>query len=127
MLSKKGAGKRAASSVSENSGNLKVERKKWPHNLYISSAVVSHMDKVYSIVRKTYDLWPTDQMDDLNVNAAIRGMFMNTTLQAAVHLVQDYGQNLRFVKNHFWSSWKQLFKKLKMDQQPDRDYLCIND
>ena len=34
-------------------------------------------------------------------NAAIWGLFMNTTPQAAVHLGQDYDQNLRFVKNHF--------------------------
>ena len=66
------------------------------------------MDKVYSIVRKTYDRGPTD---DLNVNAAIWGMFMNTILQAAVHLGQDYDQNLRFVKNHFWSSLMKLLKE----------------
>ena len=36
-------------------------------------------------------------------------MFMNTALQATVHLVQDYDQNIRFAKNHFWSSFKKLF------------------
>ena len=78
------------------------------------------MDKVYSIVRKTYDRRPTDEMEDLNVNAAIWRMFMNTTLQAAVHLGQDYDQNLRFVKNQFWTSMKKLFKeteKLIKDQK----------
>ena len=40
-------------------------------------------------------------MDDLDVNMAIRGIFLNTTLQAAVHLGQDYEANLRYVKNHF--------------------------
>ena len=35
---------------------------------------------------------------------------VNTTLQAAVHLGQDCNQNSRFVKNHFWSSLKKLFK-----------------
>ena len=29
------------------------------------------MDKVYSIVRKTYDGGPKDEMEDLDVNAAI--------------------------------------------------------
>ena len=46
-------------------------------------------------------------------------MFMNATLQAAVHLGQDCDQNLRFVKKHFWSSLKKLFKeteKLIKDQ-----------
>ena len=50
-------------------------------------------------------------MEDLNVSAAIWRMFMNTTLQVAVHLGQDFDQNLRFVKNHFWSSLKKLFKE----------------
>ena len=78
------------------------------------------MDKVFSIVRKTFDRGPQDEMEDLDVNAAICGMFMNTTHQAAVHLGQDYDQNLRFVKNRFWSSLKKLFKeteKLIKDQK----------
>ena len=61
-----------------------------------------------------------EEMDDLDVNAAIWKMFMNTTLQAAVYLDQDYDQILRFVKNHFWSSLKKLCKeteKLIKDQK----------
>ena len=68
---KKSAGKPAASSVSENSGDPKAETKKWPHKFNISSKVVTYMDKVHSTVRKTYDRGPTDEMEDLNVNAAI--------------------------------------------------------
>ena len=96
-------------------GILKLKEGNGHLIFYISSsAVVSYMDKVYSIVRKTYDRGPTDEMEDLNVNAAIWRMFINTnaTLRAAVHLGQDYDQNLRFVKNHFWSSfYKKLFKE----------------
>ena len=44
------------------------------------------------------------------MNAAIWGMFVNTTLQAAVHLGQDHDRNLGSVKNQFWSSLKKLFK-----------------
>ena len=69
------------------------------------------MNKVYSIVRKTYDRGSLDEMEDLNVNAVSWRMFLNTSLQAAVHLGQDHDQNLRFVKNHFWSSLKKLFKE----------------
>ena len=50
-------------------------------------------------------------MEDLNVNATIWAMLMNSTLQAAVHLGQDFDQYLRFVKNHFWSSLKKLFEE----------------
>ena len=49
------------------------------------------MDKVYSIVRKTYDREPTVEIDDFNVNVAIWGMFLNNTHQAAVHLVSHFG------------------------------------
>ena len=68
------------------------------------------------------------EMKDLKLNAAIWRMFMNTTLQAAVHLGQNYDQNLRFVKNHFWSSLKKLFKETEnFDQEPERDHWCTND
>ena len=50
------------------------------------------MNKVYSIVRKIYGRSLTDDMDDLDVNTAIWGIFMNVTLQAAVHLGQDFGR-----------------------------------
>ena len=95
----------------KKSGNPKAERGKWPHNFYISSEVVSYVDKVYSTVRNTFDREPTDKMEDLIVNAAIWRMIMNATLQAAVHLGQDYDQNLRFVENRFWCSLKKLFKE----------------
>ena len=45
------------------------------------------------------------------MNAAIWGIFLNTTLQAAVHLGQDDEVNLRCVKNHLWKSVEQLFKE----------------
>ena len=66
VASKKSAGKPAASSISENFGNPEAERRKWPHNFYMSCEVVTYMDKVCSIVRKTYDRGPTDEMEDLN-------------------------------------------------------------
>ena len=39
------------------------------------------------------------------------GIFLNTTLETAVHLGQDYEANLRFVKNHLWNSVGQLFNE----------------
>ena len=70
---KESAEKPAASSTSEKSGNPKDERRKWSQNFNISSAVVSYKDNVCSIVRKTYDREPTDNMEDLDVNAAMGG------------------------------------------------------
>ena len=40
-------------------------------------------------------------------------MFMNTTLQAAVHLGKDDDTNLHFAKNHIWDSLGHLFGEIK--------------
>ena len=67
------------------------------------------MEAVFSIVRKIYEREPSDPMDDLDANMAIWRMFLNTTLQAAVHLGQDCEANLRLLKNHLWNSAELLF------------------
>ena len=94
----------------------------------MSPAVVPHMDTVFSIVRKMYDGEPTDNMDDLDVNAAIWGIFLNTTLQAAVHLGQDDAENSRFVKNDLWKSVKQFFKETqKLIKNQTENQWCDHD
>ena len=75
----------------------------------MSPVTVHHMEAVFSIVRKIYELEPADPMEDLDVNAAVWGIFLNATLQTAVHLGQDHEANLRFVKNNLWNSVGQLF------------------
>ena len=52
-----------------------------------------------------------DLLDDLDVNVAVWGIFLNATLRAAVHFGQDYEVNLRYVKNHLWDSTGQLFRE----------------
>ena len=52
------------------------------------------MEKVFSIVRQRFGLSPTDQMKDLCVNSAFC-FFLSVTLQAAVHLREDYTEHLR--------------------------------
>ena len=48
------------------------------------------MEKVFSIVTQRYGLSPMDQLKNLDVNTTIWGMFMSATLQAAVHLGEEY-------------------------------------
>ena len=67
------------------------------------------MEAVFSIVRNICGREHDDPVDDLDVNMDIWGIFLNTTLQAAVHLGQDYEANLRYVRNHFRNSVGQLF------------------
>ena len=59
----------------------------------MSPAVVPHMEKVHSIVRQINGRSPTDDLNDLDVNNAVWSIFMNVTLQAAVHLGRDYMEN----------------------------------
>ena len=47
------------------------------------------------------------------MNATIWGIFLNTTLQAVVHVGQRYEVHLRFVKNHLWKSLEQLFNETR--------------
>ena len=91
--------KPCASSTSDHPGSPKAERIEWSHNLHMSPATVHHMEAVFSVVRKIHERGPDDLVDELDVNMAICGIFLNITLQAAVHLGQDYEANLRFVKN----------------------------
>ena len=52
-----------------------------------------------------------DPMDDLDVNTAIFGIFLNATLRAAVRLGQDNEANLRYAKNNLWNSVGQFFRE----------------
>ena len=90
-----------ASSKSDCQGGPEAERIEWSHNLHVTEAV-------FSIVRGVYGREPDDPMDEMDVNTAIWCIFLNTTLQAAVHLGQDHEANLRYVKNHFATSVGQL-------------------
>ena len=115
---KTATGKPNASSKSDHLRSPKAERIEWSHNLHMCPATVHHMEAVLRIVRKIYERGPDDPMDDLDVNMAMWSIFLNTTLQAACHLGQDYEANLRFVKNHLWN--RHLFRetgKLTSDQK----------
>ena len=68
------------------------------------------MEAVFTMVRKIYGKQPGDPMEDLNVNFAIWGMFMNTSLRAAVHL-EKTDANLRHVKNYLWKTIGQLLRE----------------
>ena len=101
-----GTWKLVASGNSDTEGSDKI----WPHNLYISTTYVLHMEKVFSIVRQRYGLSPMDQIKNLDVNTAMWCIFMSFTLQAAVRLDKEYTVNLRSTKNQPKKSVRQLFQ-----------------
>ena len=110
VLYKKVTGKPGASSKSENSENLKAERKEWPHNLDMSPATVPHMETVFSIVRKIYEREPADPMEDLDVNVGIWGIFLNTTLHqitnAKTYIFSDSVLCMREMGDDPSAAWK---------------------
>ena len=69
---------------------------KWPHNLRVSRANIPHLEKVYANLRRQLKREPEDKMDDLYLNAMIRGTFMLVTQQAAVSLGQKLFGELTF-------------------------------
>ena len=74
-------GKPNTSSKSDHPGGPKAERKEWSHNLHVSQATVHHTEAVFLIVRKIYIREHDDTMDDLDVNMAVWGIFLNATLR----------------------------------------------
>ena len=74
------------------------------------------MEAVLSMVRKIYGKQHGDPVKYFNMKLAFCGMFMNTTLRAAVHLGKDYDTNMRFVENYLWKTTGQLFRETKADQ-----------
>ena len=111
--------------VNQTTREIQKLKEKNGHTICVCLQPVHHMEAVFSIVRKIYERGPDDPIDDLDVNMAIWGTFPKTTLQAAVHLGQDYGANLRFVKNHLWNSVGQLFNEIgKLISEQTENYWC---
>ena len=78
--------------------NKTIDTKLFHHNFQISN--VDHLKKVYSNVRLKLSRPQGDEMLDIDVNAMISGIFASATVKAAVHLGQDYQENLRTTKNN---------------------------
>ena len=74
----------ASSSIDKES--QKDTEATWKYYLQKTPHTSHFLDAVFSMVREIYGRQPGDPMKDLDVNLAIWGMFMNTTLRAAVHL-----------------------------------------
>ena len=104
----------------ENSEIIVDDDSEWPNNFHMSRAYVPHTEKVYSNLRQQLKRNPKDSMEDLDVNTLTWGMFMTVTVQAAVHLGNDYWENPHSTKNQPQRTVKQLFdvtKKLVRDQK----------
>ena len=71
------------------------------HNSPYGSSLLEHQEKLRTRTRWSYG-W-------LGRDYGYLGIFLNATLQAVVHLGQDYEANLRFVKNHLLNSVESLF------------------
>ena len=95
----------------------------------ISWNSVGHLEKIYSNKRQKLGHQPEDDMPEIDGNMMTWGMFMSAAMKAAVHLGQDYQNNLRSTKNTDFEKIKQLFdiaQKLILDQtQENMEYLQL--
>ena len=55
----------------EDSEDSEPDSRIWPHHFHVSPDCLPHMEKVFSIVRQTYDRSPTDDLNDLDVRTAV--------------------------------------------------------
>ena len=92
----------ASSSVDQES--QKNTEATWDHYLHTSPNSSDYLEAVQDTVRKINGIPSDDLMEDLDVNVAIWGVFMDATLKTAVHLGSDHDVNLRHVRNSFWIS-----------------------
>ena len=79
----------------------------------MSPAAVPHMEKVYSILRQVHGRRPTDDLNELDVNNAVRGIFMNVTLQAQFILVETMWRIYDLPRIKSWSQRNSYSKWLK--------------
>ena len=117
-------GKLVASRKSENVGILKLEAESG-HIIFICLQQQQYLTRRKSLrsCRQIYGRSPTDlTWIDLDENNAIWSIFMNVTLQAAVHLGRDYCANLRTVKNQSSKVCGAIFPyDWKVDHGSDRN------
>ena len=76
--------------AAENSEIIVDDDSEWPNNFHISRAYVPHREKVFSNLRQQLKRNPKDNMENLDVNTLTWRTFMTVTVQAAVHLGNDY-------------------------------------
>ena len=113
--------------AAENSEIIVDDDSKWPNNYLISRAYVPHLEHVHSNLRQQLKRSPKDKFEDLDVNTLIWGMFMTVTEQAAVHVGNDYLDNLHSTPNQSQRTVKQLFdvKKKLVGQGSQRNPMKI--
>ena len=106
--------------MAENSESIDGNDTVWPHNLHTSVANVPHLEKYSRTCDRNLVANQGGDMEDLEVNTSILRIFMTATLQAAVHLGNDYVENLLCTQN-------QLERTLKPSKGSERNPRNISD
>ena len=84
------------------------------HHNFSRYSMMHHLERVFSNVRQKLSRPEGDEMLDVEVNGMIWRIFMSATRKAAVHLGQDYEENLRKTKNTDFEQVKALFEISKI-------------
>ena len=100
--------------------NKHIGTKLFHYNFQIFN--VDHLEKVCSNVRQKLSRLQGDEMLNIDVNAMIWGIFMSAIMKAAVHLGQDYQQNLCTTEDTDFEKVRTLFdisQKLILDHKDE--------
>ena len=109
-------------------GNLSQQKRCQEMWTFPNLKPIAYAEAVFSIVRDIHGREHDDPMDDLDLNMAIWGIFLNATLRAAVHFGQDNEAKLRYMKNHLLEQCETVIQWIwKTDQWTNRDHWCTHD
>ena len=125
FMRKKWQGNLLHSEIQKIQAILKLEAENGHIIFHLSAAVVPHMEKVSSIAWQIFGRSPTDDLNAFEVNNAFWCIFMNVTLQAAVHLGRDNMENLRFTTNQLLKSVKQFFQVTERLIKDQTEFSCL--
>ena len=79
------------------------------HFLQVCRYNVVHLEKVFSNVREKLGRQLGDDVSVINVNTMSWEILMSATVKAAVHIGQNYQENVRTTKNTDFDKVEQLF------------------
>ena len=113
--------------AAEGSGIVDVDSV-WPNHFQMSVPYVPHLERVYSNLRQKIGRKSWVDMNNLDTNSLMWGMFMSATLDAAVHLGKllfgefTFDQKIRHNERKdtcstCHKSWSQIKQKFKVYQR----------
>ena len=117
----------AVKPAADGSGIVDVDSVR-PNNFHMSVARVPHLERVYSNLRQKIGRKSGDDMNDLDTNSLMWGMFMSAALDAAVHFGKLLFGELKFYQKSETTNGKTNVRRVtKVDHRSNRDSRFFKD